>query len=160
MNTHFTKTLSIAYFAFALPLGANAADTTVTSALATGASTAVEQPNPVRITGVQVTKAWHTDDKFDQPRMVNITFANQSPLTATEIVFSLRDSGGRVINQYKDVGKYTQGQSVTHGFFDLHVPQRFQMSAVKVTFADGSVWATTEQTPPSRRQASDDGLDD
>jgi hypothetical protein len=158
MNRHFAQTLFIGSIALALPLGANAADTSVSSALTPGASTAAGQANPIRITDIQVTKAWHTEDKFTQPRMVTITFANQNALPATEIVFDLRDSGGRIINQYRDAGKYAQGKSITHGFFDVHVPRRFQMDAAKVTFEDGSVWTASEEAAPVRRQATENDV--
>jgi hypothetical protein len=157
MNRHFAQTLFTGYIALGAPLGANAADTTVPSGLTPAVST-VGQADPIRITDIQVTKAWHTEDKFTQPRMVSITFANQNALPATEIIFNLRDTGGRLINQYRDAGKYAQGQSVTHGFFDVHVPRRFKMNAEKVTFEDGSVWTASEESPRSRRQATDNDL--
>jgi hypothetical protein len=158
MTRHFTRALFITSVALAAPLGALATETALSSAPTPAASTAAWQTNPIRIIDVQTTKAWHTEDKFFQPRMVNVTFVNLNAVAATEIVFDLRDVGGRLINRYKDVGKYMQGQSVTHGFFDEHVPRAFQMDAVRVAFADGSVWTTPpEMPPPSRRQTSDSG---
>jgi hypothetical protein len=154
----FTQALFITSAALAVPLEAMAAQTAASSPPTPAASTAASQTNPIRITDIQTTKAWHTEDKFYQPRTVNVTFINLNPVPAIEIVFDLRDGGGRLINRYKDVGKYMQGQSVTHGFFDVHVPRAFQMDAVRVAFADGSVWTTPpDMPPPSRRQASDSG---
>jgi hypothetical protein len=135
-----------------------AAEMTTSSEPAPEASTAARQTNPIRITDIQTTKAWHTEDKFYQPRMVNVSFINLNAVPALEIIFDLRDVSGRLINRYKDIGKYVQGQTVTHGFFDVHVPRAFQMDAVRVAFADGSVWTTPpDSPPPSRRQASDSG---
>jgi hypothetical protein len=156
MTKHFTRALFITSVALAAPLGAMATETALSSVPTPAASTAAWQTNPIRITDIQTTKAWHTEDKFFQPRMVNVTFSNLNAVPAIEIVFDLRDVGGRLINRYKDVGKYVQGQSVTHGFFDVHVPRAFQMDAVRVAFADGSVWTPSPDMPaPSRRQASD-----
>jgi hypothetical protein len=84
-----------------------------------------------------------------------VTFTNTNPVTATEILFVLRDQSGRYVDQYKDVGKYAQGQSITHGFFDLQMTRQLQMKAEKATFADGSVWTSSDEVQPvSRRQAS------
>jgi hypothetical protein len=132
------------------------ARTLLATSLALAAPVAAQAADPIRITGVDVVKAW--DDhafKGSFAGMMNVTFTNTNPVTATEILFVLRDQGGRVIDQYKDVGKYAQGQSITHGFFDLQMTRQLQIRAERAAFADGSVWTSSDEVQPvSRRQAS------
>jgi hypothetical protein len=156
MNKLFARTLLATSLALAAPVAAQAADANGILAL-TPPSTTAAQADPIRITGVDVVKAW--DDhafKGTFAGMMNVTFTNTNPVTATEILFVLRDQGGRVVDQYKDVGNSAQGQSITHGFFDLQMTRQLQIKAERATFADGSVWTPAEDFQPvSRRQASD-----
>jgi hypothetical protein len=155
MNKLFARTLLATSLALAAPVAAQAADANASLALTPAAPTAASQANPIRISGTEVVKAWDDHAKGSFAGMMNVTFTNTNPVTATEIVFVLREPGGRVIDQFKDVGKYPQGQTITHGFFDLQMTRQLEIKAEKATFADGSVWASSEETQPvSRRQAS------
>jgi hypothetical protein len=155
MNKLLARTLLATSLALAAPVAAQAADANGILALTPPASATAVQTDPIRITGVEVVKAWDDHAKGSFAGMMNVTFTNTNPATATEILFVLRDQGGRLIDQYKDVGKYVQGQSITHGFFDLQMTRQLQMKAEKATFADGSVWTSSEEFQPvTRRQAS------
>jgi hypothetical protein len=155
MNKLFARTLLATSLALGTPLAAQATDANGILALTPPASTTVGQTDPIRITGIEVDKAWHNDAMFTFPGMMYVTFTNTNPVTATQILFVLRDQGGGVVDQYKDVGTYAQGQSITHGFFDLKMTRQLQIKAERVTFSDGSVWTNSEDLQPvSRRQAS------
>ena len=155
MNKLLARTLLATSIALAVTASAQATDTNGPLALTPPPSTTAAQTDPIRITGTEVVKAWDDHAKGSFAGMMHVTFTNTNPVTATEILFVLRDQGGRVIDQYKDVGKYVQGQSITHGFFDLQMTQLLQIKAEKATFADGSVWVSSEEFQPvSRRQAS------
>jgi hypothetical protein len=152
MNRLLARTLLATSIALAAPVAAQAADANASLALTPGATA---QANPIRITGTEVVKAWDDHAKGSFAGMMNVTFTNTNPVAATEILFVLRDPSGRMVDQYRDVGKYPQGQSITHGFFDLQMTRQLEIKAEKATFADGSVWVPSEETQPvSRRQAS------
>jgi hypothetical protein len=155
MNKLLARTVLATSLALAAPAAVQAADAHGSLAVTPAAPAATTQVNPIRITDVQVVKAWddHTHGSF--AGMMNVTFTNTNPVTATEILFVLRDQGGRVIDQYEDVGKYAQGQSFSHGFFDVEMTRQLQIEAEKATFADGSVWTSSgDFQPVTRRQAS------
>jgi hypothetical protein len=70
---------------------------------------------------------------------VSVTFRNESKVVVTEIVFEL-DVHGAPANEYRDVGKYAPGATVTHSFLDTSGSPDQQLKIAKVTFADGSTW--------------------
>ena len=155
MNRLLARTVLATSLALTISAAAQAADANGPLALTPATSTTVAQADPIRITDVQVAKAWDDHAKFIFAGMINVTFTNTNPVTASEILFVLRDQGGRIIDQYKDVGKYAQGQSISHGFFDVQMTRELQIKAERATFADGSVWTSTDEFQPvSRRQAS------
>jgi hypothetical protein len=152
MNRLLARTLLATSVAFAAPVAAQAADANGSLAL-TPAATA--QADPIRITATEVVKAWDDHAKGSFAGTMNVTFTNTNPVAATEILFVLRDPGGGVVDEYKDVGKYAQGRSITHGFFDLEMTRQLRIKAERATFADGSVWTSTDEVQPvSRRQDS------
>jgi hypothetical protein len=89
---------------------------------------------------VHITQSYGIFNDFF-PGLATIAFTNQSPVTATSIVFDLHGYQGAVIAQYQDVGTYRQGATVRHSFPDIHTDNDQQISVSAVTFADGSSWS-------------------
>jgi hypothetical protein len=124
------------------------------AALPTITFAAPATPDPIVINHVQVQP---TGNSFGAG-FVTVTFTNTSSVTATEVVFELSGAGG--FQRINDVGTFTPGVQITHGFlYYAHTPNE-NVKVAEVDFADGTIWAdgqiTTSHSRP--RASSNDPL--
>jgi hypothetical protein len=112
-------------------------------------SAATIQPNPIQIENVQATSS---DRSVDGPTLT-ITYANQSPVPVSDVLF-VNLSNGQIVDGYEDSGNFTTGATINHTFFNDAPAADTQLAVDVVKFADGSTWvnpalATDAVTPTS-----------
>jgi hypothetical protein len=140
MNTPLLKAVLLASIAMTMPLAANAAQTSDLNA-------------PVYINGVQVAPLVGGDGNL-LSGTVSVSFTNLAPQPANEVVFSVRNDNGRVIDSFDDYGTFSQGVAIHHNFTTPEASGTPKIDIEKVTFADGSEWMSGRPSPLSRRQSA------
>jgi len=68
-----------------------------------------------------------------------VEFQNTSNIVATQVVFELDVDGARV-GRYNDIGTFSPGVTIKHGFLNTSGNANAQLSIARVKLADGSVW--------------------
>jgi hypothetical protein len=147
MNTLLPRTLIAAAAVLASSLQANAAGTA--PGLAYTPPTAAA---PIRVDRVQLPPFTAGEHNL-LPRYITISFTNVQAQPATDIVFGMLDSQGRVVDQYEDAGTFSPGVSIANQVpFDQILDKVSGMDVESATFADGSTWTKNENL--SRRQSA------
>jgi hypothetical protein len=87
--------------------------------------------------------------QLDKPPL-KIAYTNTSPLTATEVDFTLTGSAG-TITRVKDTGQFTTGTPISHVFSLPDDTSPLGLSSArcvvtKVVYADGTTWVNP--SPP------------
>jgi hypothetical protein len=88
-----------------------------------------------------------------RPGFLSLEFKNTSNVTATKVVFV--SNGPAYFQRIKDVGTFTPGVTITHGFFNYSDTGDQQLTVQEVDFIDGTSWQNDQTLKPrSRRQAA------
>jgi hypothetical protein len=103
------------------------------------ASAADLQTSPIDIQNVQVSAADRSDDGSISGPSVTISYANTSPVPATDVVFALV-ANNRIINSYEDTGTFSTGSTISHTFVDFSPAEDTHIVVDYVAFSDGSTW--------------------
>ncbi len=147
MNTLLPRTLIAAAAILASSPQANAAGTAPTLAYAPPAAAA-----PIRIDRMQLPPFTAGEHNL-LPRYITISFTNVQAQPATDIVFGMLDSKGRVVDQYEDSGTFSPGVRIAAQVpFDQILDKVAGFDVEAATFADGSTWTKDENL--SRRQSA------
>jgi hypothetical protein len=130
------KTLAVSAIALATPLAANAQ--TVSS-------------DPIHVDGVQFAPVVGGD--YDVPfGRATVAFTNLASQPVMDVILSLRDPHGRVVDFANDRGTFSPGTLIRYSFPTRYASGGVHAEIDQVTFADGSTWYPG-QRPVSRRQA-------
>ena len=86
------------------------------------------------------------------PGSLNVSFRNDSAVTATAVIFQ-RDENGAPAGRISDVGSFAPGVTIVHQLNADPSNANEDVSVAEVKFADGSVWIN--QAPRALRQASE-----
>jgi hypothetical protein len=136
MKPQLWKALAVSAIVLATPLAANAQ--TVSS-------------DPIQLDGVQFSPVIGGD--YDVPfGKATVAFTNLASQPATEIILSLRDPRGRVLDFADHHGTFSPGTLIRYSFNTRYANGGVHPEIDRVTFADGSTWYPG-QPPVSRRQA-------
>jgi hypothetical protein len=127
---------AIAALAFALPLSANAADTSNA---------------PIVLSNVSVQPQVTGTSRF-APGSISLEFRNTSAVPATRVTFEV-DAWGSPVHRIEDVGTFAQGATIRHDFPNSSNVPGETVSVAAVTFADGTVWQNDDAAPHALRQA-------
>jgi hypothetical protein len=147
MNRLLPRTLIAAATVLASSLQANAAGTAPDIAY-----TAPTAAAPIRIDRVDFPPFTSGEHNL-LARYITISFTNQQARPATDIVFGMLDSKGRVVDQYEDTGKFSPGVRIAAQVpFDQILDKVSGFEVEDATFADGSTWTKVDN--PSRRQSA------
>jgi hypothetical protein len=108
------------------------------------ASAADMQAGPIHIQNVQIYGQVLSYDENDiVPVSAAITFKNEYNAPATDIVFALQ-SNGVVVRSFHDVGTFSKGVTIKHRFPDNQAGGDQRVAVAHATFADGTVWSSSE----------------
>lgn len=108
-----------------------------TPAFAQAATTA----GPIRINASKVVRLTVTSVPDDAGGYVNVSFTNQSTVTATDITFVVADQNGNPLQTIEDVGTFRPGVAVRHSFATTLEDPGLHVAIAHVRFADGSAWS-------------------
>jgi hypothetical protein len=109
--------------------------------IAGGPSIALADTNlssdPIAINAVNVQPSGESDTVG--AGFVYVEFQNTGNVNATQVVFEL-DVHGAKVGRFNDIGKFSPGVTIKHGFLNTCGDPNAQLKIVKVKLADGSVW--------------------
>jgi hypothetical protein len=92
-----------------------------------------------------------------RPGFLSLEFKNTSNVTATKVVFV--SNGPAYFQRIKDVGTFSPGVTITHGFFNYSDTADQQLTVEEVDFVDGTIWQNNQTlSPRARRQATASNL--
>ncbi len=147
MNTLLPRTLIAAAAVLAGTVQANAAGTAANLAYTPPAATA-----PIRIDQMQLPPFTAGEHNL-LPRYITVSFTNLQTQPATDVVFGMLDSKGRVVDEYENRGTFSPGVKIAAQVpFDQILDKVAGFDVEAATFADGTTWTKDENL--SRRQSS------
>jgi hypothetical protein len=136
------KAVALSALALVTPVAANAQ--TVSS-------------GPIQLDGVQFTPVIGGEDDVGGDYGVpfgkaTVAFTNLASQPATDVILSLRDPHGRVLDFANDSGTFSPGTVIRYSFPTRYADGSVHAEIDQATFADGSTWYP-DQPAVSRRQA-------